>query len=264
MNSYELFPGIEYRPMQKQELRDFVHDIQRMGMTEFRKNRLLQAVGPFCNGFAIKWCLRYGVDDIREFSGAAWQAIENAVNGFSQAHESSFLLYLAFHIRAQYNAVVFANYTAIRFYGDKHPIKFESLDRPISDGEGATLMDIIGDDSALEKTERKDQRRLIAHLFNKAKLNDLQREILLQNFGLGGVEYDLEIIGNANGHTKEWARMKIKNALKKLREKAGIRQDGKTGKKEKPIHANTGSAESGRKDNAIKCAQALRVLQACY
>lgn len=214
-----LFPGVEYRPMPADKLRAFVHDIQRLGMTEFRKMRLLQAVGRFCNGFAVQYCKKYNIENVHEFSAAAWIAIVNAVNGFDQEQENSFLLYLGFHIRAEYNSVIYGNFVSIRYNGDKFPVKLESLEQRNSEGETFNLLELVGDSSTADNVERLERRRGLEILMNRAELTDMEKKFITEHFGINtdGFEMTLEDIGNKMNRSKECIRVKVKRALKKMR-----------------------------------------------
>lgn len=214
-----LFPGVEYRPMPADKLRNFVHDIQRLGMTEYRKIRLLQAVGRFCNGFAVQWCKNYHIEDLHEFSAAAWVAIVNAVNGFDQEQDNSFLLYLGFHIRAAYNRVIYENLGKMRYSGDKYKIVFESLEQRNSEGETFNLLELVGDSSTADNVERLERRRCLEILMNRAELTDMEKKFITEHYGItqDGFEMTLEDIGNKMNRSKECIRAKVKRALKKMR-----------------------------------------------
>lgn len=222
-----MFPGVVFNVMKAEELKNFVHDIQNMGMTDFRKMRLLQAVGRFCAGVACKYCLTYRIDDIKEFSAASWCAIIDAVNGFDQDAQNGFLVYLAFHIKAQFNKVVYRHYSNIRYHGDKYALRFDSIFEPVNNAEhdGQTILDTIGDSTTLDEIKGIELKEDIERIFDKTGTPENERQILRDYFGVNGAKTDLDTIATRCGnYSKEWARKKIKNSLARIKNKIGVKK----------------------------------------
>lgn len=220
LSNKTLFPGIKYNPMKTADLKNFVYDAQRLGFTDFRKRRLLEAVAPFCAGVALDYCMKYSIENVAEFSAAAWVAIENAVNGFSQDFNNGFLIYLAYHLRAEFNKVIYTNFSNIRYYGDPYKLDLVSIDKKIEGIEGgATLLDVLPDETTRHDFEKMDARRSVEMMLNNSNLTQLQKNLIRERFGLeNGVDFELDTIGEKYKRSKEWVRVKIKKALNKVRE----------------------------------------------
>ena len=218
----EFLNAVEYRPMKPKELGLFVLDVQRLGFNDFRKKRIMEAVWPFCCAAALNYCKKYRVYDIREFSGAAWLAIYSAINGYS-INDGSFLLYLGFHLRAQYNSVVNRNYTSYRYSGDKHPLQFISLETPIDKDGELKIIDTVKDDSTIEEIENRETINDVNKMLST--VNEKEAEFIRDVFGFGGCCIDLETMGKRSGRTKEWARQKRNGILQKLKEQKEQKQN---------------------------------------
>ena len=154
------------------------------------------------------------------FSAAAWVAIENAVNAFSQDFNNGFLIYLAFHLKAEFSKVIYTNFSNIRYYGDPYKLDLVSIDKKIEGSEGgATLLDVLPDETTRHDFEKMDARRSVKMMLNNSNLTQLQKNLITERFVLeSGVDLELDTIGEKYKRSKEWVRVKLKKALNKVRE----------------------------------------------
>lgn len=224
-----VFPGVEYAPMKSEELKKFVIDIQTKGFTPWRKMRLLQAVGRFCTAAAVPYLKAYNAV-FCEFTGAAWLAINGAINHYSKDMEGGFLTLLAFWIRSEYNKVIYRNYVNKRYSGDKAKISFESIYKPLSGepGDGPLIIDTIKDETSLKEFERTENGLLLDRIKKDCRLSKDERDILGAYYGLlddegGGL--NLSELAAKKGCSRENIRQIKKRALKKIQDK--VKKDGK-------------------------------------
>jgi RNA polymerase primary sigma factor len=107
-----------------------------------------------------------------------------------------------------------------------------SLEKPVGDGEDASLGDFVADESvaepfetATESLQREDIRRALA------SLPERERQVIELRYGLRGNEpLTLEEVGRAFGITRERVRQIETNTLRKLKglpETQGLRTDAK-------------------------------------
>lgn len=213
-----MFPGVEYKPMKAPDLKAFVLDIQRFGFTDYRKERLLQAVGRFCAALATHY-LRYGAD-IPEFTGAAWMAINDAIGHYDPNEKGGFCTLLAFWLRHHYDNVVYKYFIQNKRYPqDKLNIKLESLNRRIFyDDESTELIDKIEDPKSGAEIEQIQNVSLINSIVKKSYLSKNEKEFL--RLSLMPESPTLEEIGIIKGCSREYARQVIFKIVKKLRETA--------------------------------------------
>ena len=98
-------------------------------------------------------------------------------------------------------------------------IRPASLDAPISDDDSAKFGELVGDEDAqtpFELLRDKNLRDQVGELLDV--LDDREREIIFQRFGLdGGNPRTLEVIGKKFGVTRERIRQLQNVALDKLR-----------------------------------------------
>lgn len=96
-----------------------------------------------------------------------------------------------------------------------------SLDSPMGDGSDKPLMDALPEQNTQSPHSSHEQNNLFAHLIDSLdELNDKQKSILAQRFGLfGNEETTLEEVGKVVGLTRERVRQIQVEALRQLREK---------------------------------------------
>ncbi len=96
-----------------------------------------------------------------------------------------------------------------------------SLDTPMGEDSDKPLMEALAEQNTQSPHLSHEQKNLFAHLVRSLdKLNDKQRSILAQRFGLfGHEETTLEEVGKVVGLTRERVRQIQVEALKHLREK---------------------------------------------
>lgn len=210
-----LFPGVDYLPMNSERLKNFILDVQKFGFTSWRKMRLLQAVGRFCQAFAIPYTIRYGAD-ITEFCGAAWVAINKTIGHFDPKENGGFLTLLAFWLRAEYNGVIFTNYTNKRYSNDKVNISFESIYKTIfDDDERTTILDTIKDTQADDEQKRQEQRIEILSISKNAFLSKRENDFL--SLFIAPEKFNLSEISSIRNTSREYYRQIKNSTIKKLR-----------------------------------------------
>ncbi len=95
-----------------------------------------------------------------------------------------------------------------------------SVDVPIGDEGGKSLLDAIPDENSVDPTEHLQDEAIYSNIDRwLSRLNDKQREVVERRFGLHGYDVaTLEQVGDEIGVTRERVRQIQMDALKRLRE----------------------------------------------
>ena len=99
--------------------------------------------------------------------------------------------------------------------------KHISVDAPVQDGEGSSLLDLMPSDDFMradEEMERESMHDEIGGVLSV--LNDREKFIVEAFFGIGGTEFTLEEIAQKSGLTRERVRQIKEKAIRKLRQHA--------------------------------------------
>ena len=154
-------------------------------------------------------------DEIDDYTQQGYFALLDAVEGFSPEHGAGFTTYLAFHLKAAFRDV-----EGIRTE-KRDALQFaDSLDMPLDDESGDTLLDIVADpDNPYQETEA----RIFTEQLRKALLKALdalplvKREIIKARYfdGLQRAE-----IAQRQGRTISSIREQERTALQQLRREA--------------------------------------------
>lgn len=209
-----MFPGVEFVPFARHDLNRFVLDIQRLGFTPWRKMRLLQAVGRFCQGAAIPYTLKNNAD-ITEFTGAAWVAIQKAVNHYDPEQKGGYLTLLAFWLRAEYNAVIYGFYTTKKYQQDKLEITLESIYRKVYDHEDLELIDTIKDPNGGAELASIENKIVIDSIIQNSGLTKNERDFI--KLFLTPESPNYSEIATIKNYSKEYARQLKEHSIKKLK-----------------------------------------------
>ena len=100
-----------------------------------------------------------------------------------------------------------------------------SIDAPITEDESVTMADTLASTSDYASDRKVDYDSLCEDLMNVLKfiLNDKERTIIIQSFGIGCPERGLEDIGNDLGLTRERVRQIRERSLEKMRKSSKSR-----------------------------------------
>lgn len=97
---------------------------------------------------------------------------------------------------------------------------YTSIDAPISDDDDNSLADTLSSDDADSRSDSsldKESMNLFINDLLKEVLNDRERRILTESFGIGRMEKSLEEIADEMGMTRERIRQVKEKALRKIR-----------------------------------------------
>ena len=95
-----------------------------------------------------------------------------------------------------------------------------SIDAPISDDDDNSLADTLSSDDADSRSDSSLDRESMNLFINdllKEVLNDRERRIITESFGIGRMEKSLEEIADEMGMTRERIRQVREKALRKIR-----------------------------------------------
>jgi len=95
-----------------------------------------------------------------------------------------------------------------------------SIDAPISEGDDNSLADTLSSDDADSRSDSSLDRESMNLFINdllKEVLNDRERRIITESFGIGRMEKSLEEIADEMGMTRERIRQVKEKALRKIR-----------------------------------------------
>lgn len=95
-----------------------------------------------------------------------------------------------------------------------------SIDAPISDDDNNSLADTLSSDDADSRSDSSLDRESMNLFINdllKEVLNDRERRIITESFGIGRMEKSLEEIADEMGMTRERIRQVREKALRKIR-----------------------------------------------
>lgn len=220
-NCIKMFPGVDYKPFKTmQGLNAFVFDIQRLGFTDYRKKRLLEAVAPFCINAAKTYAMTNKLE-LKEFAGAAWLAITDTLNHFDPTCNIPFLALLQYWLKHYYSRVIYKmNMGGKRYSNDRNPAHVVSLETPIDETGKLTLMDFAGDNTGAEKAQQLEQRRHVENLIKATKLSPRESKVLMDFYGVNELETgtDLQVIADCLSISKERVRQLKYNAILKIKD----------------------------------------------
>ena len=100
-----------------------------------------------------------------------------------------------------------------------------SIDAPITEDEGTTLADTLASSSDYNTDRHVDYESMCSDLMQVlcSVLNDRERKIVIQSFGIGCQERGLEDIGNDIGLTRERVRQIRERGIEKIRKSSKSR-----------------------------------------
>ena len=98
-------------------------------------------------------------------------------------------------------------------------VHVSSIDAPITEDEGSTMADVLASSSDYATDRKVDQESMCSDLMQVlcTVLNDRERIIVIQSFGIGCPERGLDAIGNDLGLTRERVRQIRERGLDKVR-----------------------------------------------
>ena len=176
--------------------------------------------------YAIWWIRQSILQAVAEYSSivrrpqsqvAISNKIKNATNAFLQDHQ-------------RYpSAEELSDIIALEIEKIEKAIQAEahvaSIDAPITEDESTTMADTIASASEYASDRKVDYDSLCDDLMLvlKSILNDKERAIIVQSFGIGCPERGLEDIGNDLGLTRERVRQIRERSLEKMRKSSKSR-----------------------------------------
>ena len=100
-----------------------------------------------------------------------------------------------------------------------------SIDAPITDDESSTMADTLASSSDYNTDRHVDYESMCSDLMQVlcSVLNDRERKIVIQSFGIGCQERGLEDIGNDMGLTRERVRQIRERGIEKIRKSSKSR-----------------------------------------
>lgn len=100
-----------------------------------------------------------------------------------------------------------------------------SIDAPITDDESSTMADTLASSSEYNTDRQVDYESMCSDLMQVlcSVLNDRERKIVIQSFGIGCQERGLEDIGNDMGLTRERVRQIRERGIEKIRKSSKSR-----------------------------------------
>ncbi len=100
-----------------------------------------------------------------------------------------------------------------------------SIDAPITDDESSTMADTLASSSDFNTDRHVDYESMCSDLMQVlcSVLNDRERKIVIQSFGIGCQERGLEDIGNDMGLTRERVRQIRERGIEKIRKSSKSR-----------------------------------------
>ena len=100
-----------------------------------------------------------------------------------------------------------------------------SIDAPITDDESSTMADTLASSSEYNTDRHVDYESMCSDLMQVlcSVLNDRERKIVIQSFGIGCQERGLEDIGNDMGLTRERVRQIRERGIEKIRKSSKSR-----------------------------------------
>ena len=100
-----------------------------------------------------------------------------------------------------------------------------SIDAPITDDESSTMADTLASSSEYNTDRQVDYESMCSDLMQVlcSVLNDRERKIVIQSFGIGCQERGLEDIGNDIGLTRERVRQIRERGIEKIRKSSKSR-----------------------------------------
>ena len=98
-------------------------------------------------------------------------------------------------------------------------IHVNSIDAPITKDEGSTLADVLASSSNFAADRKVDHESMCSDLNRVlyAVLNERERNIVLQSFGIGCQERALDDIGGEMGLSRERVRQIREHSIEKIR-----------------------------------------------
>jgi RNA polymerase primary sigma factor len=94
-----------------------------------------------------------------------------------------------------------------------------SIDAPITEDDGTTMADMMSSSSEYASDRQVDYESMCSDLMQVlcSVLNERERKIVLQSFGIGCQERGLDDIGSEMGLTRERVRQIRERSLEKIR-----------------------------------------------
>lgn len=176
--------------------------------------------------YAIWWIRQSILQAIAEYSNivrrpqsqiAISNKIKNATNEFIQKHQR--------HPSAEeLSEIIELEIDKIEkaIQADTH---VSSIDAPITDDESSTMADILASSSEYNTDRQVDYESMCSDLMQVlcSVLNERERKIVIQSFGIGCQERGLEDIGNDMGLTRERVRQIRERGIEKIRKSSKSR-----------------------------------------
>ena len=176
--------------------------------------------------YAIWWIRQSILQSIAEYSNivrrpqsqiAISNKIKNATNEFVQKHQR-------YPSAEELSEIIELEIDKIEkaIQSDAH---VSSIDAPITDDENSTMADTLASSSEYNTDRQVDYESMCSDLMQVlcSVLNDRERKIVIQSFGIGCQERGLEDIGNDMGLTRERVRQIRERGIEKIRKSSKSR-----------------------------------------
>lgn len=176
--------------------------------------------------YAIWWIRQSILQSIAEYSNivrrpqsqiAISNKIKNATNEFVQKHQR-------YPSAEELSEIIELEIDKIEkaIQSDAH---VSSIDAPITDDESSTMADTLASSSEYNPDRQVDYESMCSDLMQVlcSVLNDRERKIVIQSFGIGCQERGLEDIGNDMGLTRERVRQIRERGIEKIRKSSKSR-----------------------------------------